>query len=243
MATDSLNLTFAALADPTRRAILERLADGPATVKELTAPFTMSGPAVSKHLRVLECAGLIARGREAQRRPCRLEVAPLKEVTEWTETYRRFWDANFARLDDYLQHMKEREKDQMANSDRATTFTTPTDCEIVMTRVVDAPRRLVFEAWTSPEHLPHWMLGPGGWTMPVCEIDLRHGGAWHMVWRGPAGEMEMRACIARSLRRTCGLHRVVGRRLARDAQHAGPHGGGRQDDDHTDDPLPVEGGS
>ncbi len=110
MAEDSLSTIFAALADPTRRAILARLAEGPATVKELTAPFAMSGPAVSKHLRVLERAGLIARGREAQWRPCRLEAAPLKEVAEWAENYRRFWDANFERLDDYLQRLKTREE-------------------------------------------------------------------------------------------------------------------------------------
>jgi len=79
------------------------------------------------------------------------------------------------------------------NRVRATTFTTPSDREIVMTCVVDVPRRRVFEAWTKPEHLPHWMLGPGGWTMPVCEIDLRPGGAWHFVWRRSDGtEMEMR---------------------------------------------------
>jgi uncharacterized protein YndB with AHSA1/START domain len=80
-----------------------------------------------------------------------------------------------------------------ANRVRATTFTTPSDREIVMTRVVDAPRRLVFDAWTKPAHLPHWMLGPSGWTMPVCEIDLRPGGAWHFVWRRTDGtEMGMR---------------------------------------------------
>ena len=111
MAVDSLSITFAALADPTRRAILARLTAGPATVKELTAPFAMSGPAVSKHIRVLERAGLIARGREAQRRPCRLEAAPLKEVAEWAGNYRRFWDANFERLDEYLQHLKAKETD------------------------------------------------------------------------------------------------------------------------------------
>jgi uncharacterized protein YndB with AHSA1/START domain len=83
----------------------------------------------------------------------------------------------------------------MATADKAsaTTFTTPSDREIVMTRVFDAPARLVFEAWTNPKHLPHWMLGPEGWTMPVCEIDLRPGGAWHFVWRRSDGtEMEMR---------------------------------------------------
>lgn len=109
MATDSLSMIFAALADPTRRAILARLAAGPATVKELSAPFEMSGPAVSKHLRVLERAGLIARGRDAQWRPCRLEATPLKEVAEWAENFRRFWDASYERLDEYLQHLKEKE--------------------------------------------------------------------------------------------------------------------------------------
>jgi DNA-binding transcriptional ArsR family regulator len=110
MPTDTLSSTFAALADPTRRAILARLADGPATVKELSSPFRMSGPAVSKHLRVLEHAGLIARGREAQWRPCTLEAGPLKEVAEWAERYRKFWDPSFQRLDEYLKHLKGREE-------------------------------------------------------------------------------------------------------------------------------------
>lgn len=109
MATDSLSITFAALADPTRRAILARLTRGAATVKELSAPFSISGPAVSKHLRVLERAGLIVRGRDAQWRPCQLEAAPLKEVAEWAEDYRRFWDQSYARLDAYLQHLQGRE--------------------------------------------------------------------------------------------------------------------------------------
>jgi len=109
MATDSLSTTFAALADPTRRAILARLAQGDATVKELSEPFAMSGPAISKHLRVLERAGLIARGRDAQWRPSRLDASPIKEVAEWAEGYRRFWEASFNRLDQYLEHMKEKE--------------------------------------------------------------------------------------------------------------------------------------
>jgi DNA-binding transcriptional ArsR family regulator len=109
VAADPLSTIFAALADPTRRAILARLREGPTTVTELSAPFTMSGPAISKHLRVLERAGLITRGREAQRRPCRLEPSPLREVTEWAEHFRRFWDASYARLDDYLDQMKENE--------------------------------------------------------------------------------------------------------------------------------------
>ena len=109
MAADPLSTTFAALASPTRRAILVRLADGPATVKELSAPFAISGPAVSKHLRVLEGAGLIERGREAQWRPARLEAAPLREVSEWANGFRRFWDESFERLDEYLREMKGRE--------------------------------------------------------------------------------------------------------------------------------------
>src|SRR5947207_11003324 len=107
---DQLSTTFAALADPTRRAILARLATGERSVTELAEPFTMSMPAVSKHLRVLERAGLIARGREAQWRPCRIQAAPLKEVAEWTERYRAVWEQRFDRLDTYLQELKAREK-------------------------------------------------------------------------------------------------------------------------------------
>jgi DNA-binding transcriptional ArsR family regulator len=107
---DQLSVIFGALADPTRRAILARLARGEATVKELSAPFDMSGPAISKHLRVLENAGLISRGRDAQWRPRRLEAKPLRDVTEWAEKYRRFWDASYKRLDSYLEQMKTEEK-------------------------------------------------------------------------------------------------------------------------------------
>ena len=110
MTPDHLSTTFSALADPTRRAILARLTTGAATVKELSAPFAMSGPAVSKHLRVLERAGLIARGREAQWRPCRLEAARLKEVADWTERFRAIWEQRFDRLETYLQQLKVKEK-------------------------------------------------------------------------------------------------------------------------------------
>ena len=103
---DRLNATFAALADPTRRAILARLSSGEASVTELAKPFAMSLPAVSKHLKVLEHAGLIARGREAQWRPCRLEAGPLKDAADWLEHYRRFWEQSFARLDDYLRKLQ-----------------------------------------------------------------------------------------------------------------------------------------
>ncbi len=103
-------LTFAALADPTRRAILARLTLGETTVTKLAEPFQMSGPAISKHLKVLERAGLIARGREAQWRPCRLEAAPLKQASNWLERYRRFWEESFDRLDDYLHDLQKKEK-------------------------------------------------------------------------------------------------------------------------------------
>jgi DNA-binding transcriptional ArsR family regulator len=105
---DHLSTTFAALADPTRRAILARLASGEASVTQLCEPFEMSMPAVSKHLKVLERAGLIARGRDAQWRPCQLNAGPLKEVVDWAEHYRRFWEQSFDRLDDYLQELKHR---------------------------------------------------------------------------------------------------------------------------------------
>src|ERR1700674_3961624 len=111
MTPDRLSSTFAALADPTRRAILARLASGQASVTELAAPFQMTMPAVSKHLKVLERAGLIARGREAQWRPRRLDGEPLRDVAEWMEQYRSFWDETFDRLDDYLQEMKKENED------------------------------------------------------------------------------------------------------------------------------------
>ena len=103
MAADHLSSTFAALADPTRRAILARLASGEASVTELAEPFNMSMPAISKHLKVLERAGLITRGRTAQWRPCRLDAAPLKTISDWVDEYRRFWERSFDRLDEYLR--------------------------------------------------------------------------------------------------------------------------------------------
>lgn len=104
--TDPLSLTFAALADPTRRAMLARLAQGPATVTELAQPFTLSLPTISKHLKVLERAGLIQRGREAQWRPAQLQAGPLKDVSEWLDGYRLHWEANFDRLQDYLRKIQ-----------------------------------------------------------------------------------------------------------------------------------------
>lgn len=110
MPTSHLDATFAALADPTRRALLARLAKGEATVMELAKPFKISLPAVSKHLKVLERAGLIGRGRAAQWRPCRLQATPLREAADWVEEYRRFWEQSFDRLDDYLNEIQTKEK-------------------------------------------------------------------------------------------------------------------------------------
>jgi DNA-binding transcriptional ArsR family regulator len=112
MSLDRLSTTFAALADPTRRAILARLALGEASVGELAEPFDMSLPAVSKHLKVLERAGLIARGREAQWRPARLEAGPLKDAADWIARYRRFWEQSLDRLGDYLRSLKAKEKEK-----------------------------------------------------------------------------------------------------------------------------------
>jgi len=118
MGVDTLDRTFAALADPTRRAILERLASGSATVTDLAEPFAMTLPAVSKHLKVLERAGLIARGRRAQWRPARLEAAPLKDAAEWVERYRRFWEESYERLDEYLEELQGRRKEKGDGEER-----------------------------------------------------------------------------------------------------------------------------
>lgn len=112
MSTDQLSTTFAALADPTRRAILAHLTQGEASVTELAQPFEMSLPAISKHLKVLERAGLITRSREAQWRPCQLEAEPLKDVDHWLEQYRQFWEQSFDRLDEYLQKLQAEEKEE-----------------------------------------------------------------------------------------------------------------------------------
>jgi DNA-binding transcriptional ArsR family regulator len=113
--TDRLSATLSALADPTRRAILARLSQGEASVGELAAPFSISQPAISKHLKVLERAGLISRGRAAQWRPCRLEAAPMQELAGWLETYRRFWEGGFDRLDAYLRELQKGDPDAPRN--------------------------------------------------------------------------------------------------------------------------------
>ncbi len=116
MTADCLSATFSALADPTRRAILARLALGELSVGELARPFKISGPAITKHLKVLQRVGLITRSRHAQRRPCRLEAKPLEDIAAWVEKYRRFWDASFDRLDDYLADLQKKEKFNRKNN-------------------------------------------------------------------------------------------------------------------------------
>jgi DNA-binding transcriptional ArsR family regulator len=118
--TQRLDTTFAALADPTRRAILTRLASGDASVMELAAPFSISQPAISKHLDVLERAGLVSRGRDGQRRPCHIEAKPLAEADAWIERYREIWESNFKRLDDLLEEMKAKEKSRGHSNKRNT---------------------------------------------------------------------------------------------------------------------------
>jgi DNA-binding transcriptional ArsR family regulator len=118
MMSDHLSITLAALADPTRRALLARLASGDLSVTELAEPFEMSLPAVSKHLKVLERAGLIARGRDAQWRPCRLQASPLKDVADWVEHYRRFWEQRLDRLGDYLQELQSKERKHVRSKRR-----------------------------------------------------------------------------------------------------------------------------
>ncbi len=116
--TDRLSMTFAALADPTRRAILARLASGDADVSELMKPFPLSQPTISKHLKVLESAGLVTRGRDAQRRPRTLSAVPLKDIADWMEPYRRFWEQKFASLDGYLDELQQKEKRRARKASR-----------------------------------------------------------------------------------------------------------------------------
>jgi len=163
---DPLNTTFAALADATRRAILERLALGEATVSQLAAPFNLSQPTISKHLKVLENAGLIEAGRDAQRRPRRLVPRPVDEAAAWLKGYRN----------------------------RGTLqFGIAGDREIVMKRVFAAPRALVFDAFTLPALVKRWFHGPPGGTLVVCEVALKAGDSFRYVWRSEDGsEIGMR---------------------------------------------------
>ena len=153
-AGDPLSVTLSALADPTRRAILARLSQGAATVNEIAEPFDISLPSISRHLKVLEGAGLISRGREAQWRPCRLETAPLKQVDGWLGKYRRFWEGSFDRMDAYLNEITGEDEGEGAVS-------VIRDDELLIEREFDAPAALVFRLWEDRDHMLRWW-GPGG---------------------------------------------------------------------------------
>ena len=172
-----LNITFGALADPTRRAIMSRLALGETSVMELAKPFNMTLPAISKHLKVLENANLISRGRVAQTRPCRLNPVPLKDAGGWIEEYRKFWEQSLNRLEVYLQQLQEKEKH---HDRKKTTVAEKQSQSLVITRVFDAPPSLVFQAWTDPEHLKHWQGAPRGFHVTVEKKDLRTGGSFRI---------------------------------------------------------------
>ena len=204
-ARDPLSATFAALADPTRRAILTTLADGEASVTELAEPFAMTLPAVSKHLKVLERAGLIQRSSRAQWRPCRLSPEPLKDVSDWVERYREFWEPRLDRLDDYLSDLQNSADARQAHAATQPTETartgvpdmTAADSTITtdergvqLERIFDAPPALVWQAWTEAEHFARW-YGPDGFTVPTYDFDFRIGGEYSLVMRSPDG-WEMR---------------------------------------------------
>jgi uncharacterized protein YndB with AHSA1/START domain/DNA-binding transcriptional ArsR family regulator len=169
MPTDELTRTFAALADPTRRAILDRLAEGEASVNELAEPFPITVQAVSRHLKVLERAGLITRGRTAQLRPSRLHGESLKDAAEWIERYRRFWEGSFDRLDERLQTMAD---------------------GITITRVFDAPRERVWQEWTEPERFADWFGGTESEVpLSTVSMDVRPGGSWRLTMLAARGEI------------------------------------------------------
>ena len=218
MPTDTLSTTFAALADPTRRAILARLTSGEASVTELAEPFEMSLPAVSKHLKVLERAGLIARGREAQWRPCRLRRARSRTPTSgwndiavsgrrasiaWTNTWEKFKSGRRNRATTRFKRRRRR----MADASNAPTASTQQD--LVITRIFDAPRELVWKAWTEPEHMMRWW-GPKGFTRPSA----RSTSAWAASSSTACvarrqGLSGARASIAKSFRRSGSFARTA----------------------------------
>jgi uncharacterized protein YndB with AHSA1/START domain/DNA-binding transcriptional ArsR family regulator len=184
VAVDQLTRTFAALADPTRRAILGRLAEGEATVNELAEPFPISVQAVSKHLKVLERAGLITRGRTAQLRPSRLQAAPLKDAVDWLEEYRAFWEGSFDRLQARLQATEKGPPMAEASTPGAAAE------GITITRVFDAPRERVWKEWTEPERFSAWFGGPVSEVPPSSvSMDVRVGGAWRLRMQSARGEI------------------------------------------------------
>jgi uncharacterized protein YndB with AHSA1/START domain/DNA-binding transcriptional ArsR family regulator len=175
-----LDLVFAALADPTRRAILARLAQGEATVNELVAPFQLRQPTISKHLKVLEGAGLVSRSKSAQFRPVRLNPEPLAGAARWFGDYQRFWEESLTQLGDYAKELQHKETIMNARE-------TIAERELIVTRDFDVPARFLFEAYSKPEHISRW-FGPKGWPITLCEMDFRVGGRWRFAMTGPGGK-------------------------------------------------------
>ena len=175
-----LDAVFAALADPTRRAILSRLAAGKASVNEIAAPFEMSQPAVSRHLKVLERAGLIERDIDKQRRPAQLKAEPMAAAVSWLEEFKQFWTSNFDQLDSLLEELKRPTKKRKERRERRMGDLP----NYVLDRVFDAPRELVWKTWTDPKLLPRW-YGPNVETI-VHRLELKPGGLWlvEMKWGG-----------------------------------------------------------
>jgi len=175
MLSDQLSVTFQALADPTRRAILSRLFEGEATVTELAEPFPVSLPAISRHLKVLERAGLISRDRSAQYRPSTLRVEPLKEATEWMEPYRELWQGRMDRLGAHLDNLKKGPADMPDSA-------TQSDRHVAIVRTFDAPPDQVWRAWVEPEQVARWW-GPEGFETPLDSvvIEPRPGGRYDLL--------------------------------------------------------------
>ena len=188
MMTASLDATFSALADPTRRAILARLAEGEATVNQLVSPFKLSQPAISKHLKVLEKAAHHS-GRDAQRRPCRSRQRPRRGQRM---AGRLPEDPGSELRPRHSAGRTEGREETLKRPPACPQVTTPTDREIVITREFNAPRELVWDSLSKPELLKRWIAGPPGWEMTACEENAHVGGTFRWVWSGPDGaEMAM----------------------------------------------------
>ena len=194
---DPLSQTFSALADPTRRALLARLATGAATVGELAEPFDMSLPAVSRHLRVLTDAGLIERHTEAQWRRCELRGEGFRAAADWIEFYRRFWEQQFDRLDAFLKRTAPKAQTPNRAKERAVAAARLNDLTLRLTRRFDASPERLFDAWTDQEQFAEW-FGPKGVTTVYCDLDPRTGGAWRIAGP-PFGRQGLRARLARYL--------------------------------------------
>ncbi len=217
MAPDRLSTTLSALADPTRRAILARLALGETSVTEIAKPFDISLPAVSKHLKVLEHAGLIARGREAQWRPCRLEAAPLRDLADWLAIGSFGTRVSTASTTICAKFNPSQKKGKGMAARSADTGKSMAR-EFIIARVFDAPRDLVWKAWTEAEHLARWW-GPKGFPISVVKLDLRPGGVFLYSMRFPEGhEMWANLCIARS-RNPGGSSSLIPSRTRKAAKH------------------------